>query len=76
MRFVFNYPVTVATVTPDGNLCRLRFACGSTVTAREYPMRNLADRQEVLNFELTDGHQLINVPVGAVRLEGCASALV
>ena len=69
MRYVFNYPVTVAVVTPDGNLARLRFGCGEVVETIAHTVQPIAGGWTV-NLELIDGTMLVNVPNHAVRWEG------
>ena len=71
MRFVFNYPVKVAVLTPEGNLAQLRFGVGEVVytTSSPYGECLFADHRRAMNLELTSGYVLMNVPVGAVRME-------
>jgi hypothetical protein len=70
MRYVFNYPCKVAVVTPEGDLAQLRFGVGEVVETACPPTCTLqADHRQYLNLELVSGYTLVNVPIGAIRIE-------
>jgi hypothetical protein len=57
-------------VTPDGNLSRLRFGGGEVVNTVARTVHPVANTGWTMNFELTDGTMLVNVPNHAIRWEG------
>lgn len=71
MQYIFNYAVTVALATPDGNLSRTRFPCGAVIDAITCTV-NTSSGIPLLDIELSEGDILVNVPPYAISEVGYA----